>query len=127
MSSLHIASERGHVSVVEKLLKEGANVNCTDKVSFAWCRLCQILFNQENNLTPLMCAALGCHELIVELLLAHRADLDTVTSSGYTALNFASVHGQQDLIDLLQRPSQQMFSDSDYPQPGTPCFVVALP
>ena len=36
MSPLHWATEKGHIHVIEMLLKAGADVTCENKVSFVW-------------------------------------------------------------------------------------------
>ena len=51
--------------------------------------------------TPLHFAAIKGQEELVQLLLAHKADIEAQTSSGTTALNLAARNGRKTVVELL--------------------------
>lgn len=69
---------KGHESIVEKLIKAGANVDQQDK----------------NQWSALMWAMTNQHKVITKLLLDHGASPEIKSSSGRTAFDFASSHGE---------------------------------
>ncbi|CAM9216900.1 unnamed protein product [Choristocarpus tenellus] len=83
---LHLASMRGHQSVVELLLKEGANPDLRDR------REC---------LTPLMWAAQLGHTSIARVLLEGGADADEMDQEELSAMHWAARMGKEDVIAVL--------------------------
>ena len=82
-----IASEHGHLQVVEILLRNRANVD---------------LQNSDGN-TALMIASEHGHLQVVEILLRNRANVDLQDSYGSTALMYASEHGHLQVVEILLR------------------------
>jgi ankyrin repeat domain-containing protein 50 len=82
---LHIASEYGHIEIVDYLVSNGANVN---------------LLNGFQN-TPLSVACFYEHIDIVSYLLQHQADPNTVCESNQNALYFATLQGNLTIVELL--------------------------
>jgi len=83
---LHIASRRGDINKVERLIHEKARINLTDDYGMA----------------PLHWAAwTGCKE-IVEILLKAGANFNqTCTANGMTALHFAKCYKHTEIIKIL--------------------------
>ena len=52
-------------------------------------------------MTPLHWAAVGGHKDVVELLLAHGAEVNARYSDGYTPLHYAAANGHKDVVELL--------------------------
>ncbi|MBW2046754.1 MAG: ankyrin repeat domain-containing protein, partial [Deltaproteobacteria bacterium] len=84
-TALHYAATRGHRSIVELLLAEGADVNIRD-----W-----------SGLTPLHYATIQGHNQIIELLIAGGADVNAKNIYGETSLQYAARHGRRDIVELL--------------------------
>ncbi|KAL2001346.1 hypothetical protein VTN02DRAFT_1863 [Thermoascus thermophilus] len=82
---LHLASQGGHLKVVEMLLADGADVHAT----------------RGDGTTALQLAASGGHDAIVDLLLEHRADLEAKDNDGWTALYYASNQGYAKIVQTL--------------------------
>lgn len=83
---LHIASRRGDINKVERLIHEKARINLADDYGMA----------------PLHWAAwIGCKE-IVEILLKAGANFNqTCTANGMTALHFAKCYKHTEVIKIL--------------------------
>ena len=81
-SPLMLASLRGHVALVKKLIERGADVNKT-----GW--------------TPLHYAATSGHLEIMNLLLEHHAYIDAESPNGTTPLMMAANYGTIDAVKLL--------------------------
>ncbi len=71
----HVAAWTGDLQELKALIKEGQDVNKRD----------------ENNRTPLICAAVRGHTDCVQWLLQSNANVDVQDRWGYTALHYASV------------------------------------
>jgi ankyrin repeat protein len=83
-TALTYAAEKGYVSVVDLLIRNGADVN----LAFP------------DGRTPLYCAAQSGHSDVVALLIAHGANVNA-EAKGRTALQAARKRGNQGIIDLL--------------------------
>ena len=77
-SPLHIAAWQGNASMVELLIRYGADVNAVDR----------------EQRTPLQSAAWQGHESVVWLLLKHGASGDQPCSQGATPLSIGEPHEQ---------------------------------
>lgn len=75
LTALHIASRMGDTTIVELLIKKGANVNSVTI----------------SNSTPLHLAAIFNHIDVIRILISAGADLDAADSNGFTALQIAIV------------------------------------
>ena len=111
---LMIASREGHVAIVQLLLKDYSV--CVDEVTTppavrnpAFDRLMKNPIVRKtairsgfklNGTTALMLASQYGHASVVEILLAHGADIN-LQSTGSTALLSASAFGQEDCVRLL--------------------------
>lgn len=85
-SELDAAAKSGHLSKVKELLAQGANVN----------------FLNNYGSTPLIEASLRGYEAMVRTLLEHGADVGRAdTVFGATALNFAALTGQVQVVEFL--------------------------
>ena len=82
---LYIASENGHLSVVEYLIHHGADVNKADK----------------DGRTPLYIASQNGHLSVVEYLIHHGGDVNKTDNDGWTALHNASFKGHRRIIEIL--------------------------
>lgn len=84
--ALFHAVTRGHVSVVQQLLKAGVNVNV----------------RTSDGVTPLMAAAGKGYSDLVKVLLDHGANANAVDGSGSTALKIALDHGYTRTAEILR-------------------------
>lgn len=83
-AELHKAVEDGDMARVKTLLTEGASVN-----------------QRDGGLTPLMRAVLKGNYKIVETLLDSGAEPDATSSTGETAMEYATQIGRQDIAILI--------------------------
>lgn len=87
---LYLAAEYGHEAVAKLLLANGADPSIASKK------------NGTNDQTPLHQAALhGFTEIIKELLLNKKANVNAKDAMGNTPLHLAALEGKQDVIKLL--------------------------
>eukprot|EP00053_Salpingoeca_punica_P002028 m.35880 g.35880 ORF g.35880 m.35880 type:complete len:317 (+) comp11347_c0_seq1:245-1195(+) len=84
-SPLMSASQKGFVSVVEELLRRGANIN----------------FTNGSGKTSLMMASFNGHLGVVEVLLHEKAKLQLKDNNGADALHLAADGGQAEVINVL--------------------------
>ncbi|KAH8772440.1 cobalamin-independent synthase [Hyaloscypha sp. PMI_1271] len=85
LTLLSRASERGHIAVVDLVLKNGADTEADD----------------HSGLTPLTRAAMSGHKDIVRLLLEMDANIEAKDTYGLTPLLWATVRGYEDIVRLL--------------------------
>ena len=119
---LHIASEKGHLSIVEYLISKGANINIKDidgntPIDYAFQKkslgvlhllISSIEFNKDNinsnykhNITPIHIAS-GIGDIdLVENLLNKGSDINAKNDWNDTPLHFASINGHLDIVKLL--------------------------
>ena len=71
---------------MQQLLAQGADTEAKDEFGH----------------TPLLNAALGGHEAVVQQLLAQGADIDAKDESGWTPLSYAAEGGHEAVVRLLQ-------------------------
>ena len=84
-TALHLASENGHLDVVQLLLYKGASVDAKDI----------------NEMTPLHLSSKNAHLDVVQLLLDERASVDAKDINEMTPLQLASQHGNISVVLLL--------------------------
>ncbi|GBM85189.1 Ankyrin-3 [Araneus ventricosus] len=85
LTILHLASARGHLEIVEALLKKKADVN----------------FHSDMRLTPLHYAARGGHEDVVKFLIANGADVNATSVNGLTPLHWAVEGEKAEAVAIL--------------------------
>ena len=85
-NAVHIAAQSGQKSIIEFLLKAGADVDGTTNTGA----------------TALIIAAECGHTEIVALLLAHGADTKRKSKEGMTALSYAVTKKRSAIIELLR-------------------------
>jgi ankyrin repeat protein len=76
---------------------------------------------RENNYlaaTPLHLAATGNYEEIVEVLLAHGAEVNAKDGNGWTPLHFAAHEGYKDVVELLLRKGAINCQNKQYSTPS---------
>ncbi len=91
---LYMACVAGHTSEASKLLDQGADVNAGCYLGGAWA----------HDSTPLMVAAENGNSELVELLLDRGADVNRRDSSGYAAIDYATMRkndGDTRVLKLL--------------------------
>lgn len=82
---LHKAAVNGHVDCCRILLREGANVNATDK----------------DLVTPLHFAAFNNHIDALRLFIENQANISKSSKFGHTALHYAALNGHRDVLRVL--------------------------
>lgn len=86
LTAVHWAADRGHTEILDLLLKNGANVNITDK---------------ESNQTPLHYAVSCGHSESVRILLKHGADPHVKDADGTTCFDIAVESNDPHILDIL--------------------------
>lgn len=81
---LHVAAKRGHVAVIDLLLKSGANINGTSGFG-----------------TPLHDAANMGKMQAVEFLVKNGANVNAVGAEGHTPLTIAQLQGRDAIVQYL--------------------------
>jgi ankyrin repeat protein len=104
-----IACQKGCKKIVECLLAAGANVNIVPgnssaRPQFSYPRYA-VLFSDSNGLTTPLCAAtINCHKEIVDVLLAHGADVNLRDMSGRCVFDYS-------LDGLIQMSNDSRYGD----------------
>ncbi|TQV90142.1 ankyrin repeats (3 copies) domain-containing protein [Cordyceps javanica] len=120
LSPLHAAAWAGHVSIVEALLRHGANA----------------MARTASGMTAMMGAAIEGHVEVVRALLAFSAKLGTTDAAGNTALHYAAMHGKASVLELLMEfrgdvhqvnGSGLSVVDCAWNQPGVIQFLRTMP
>jgi hypothetical protein len=110
LSTLHIAAQKGHDSIVRTLLQHG-NLDCNERDS--------------DGQTPLMHAVTGGHEAVVRLLLAHGARISEVDRDRRSALHLAVMHRRERVLRILLEQREQGLSIDGYDVAGwTPLHMA---
>lgn len=92
-TAIFAAARNGSVEIMRELLKDKAKVNISD----------------ENGITPLMIAAYEGNPEVLRILLESKSDLDRQTDIAsdmvgkWTALHFAVLQGDADVVEILLR------------------------
>ena len=84
-SPLLLAAEEGHLTVVQILLEQGADINKANNVG----------------VNPLFVAAQKNHSAVVQCLLEHGADVNKVGTFGSSPLHIAALGGHLGVVKLL--------------------------
>jgi ankyrin repeat protein len=79
------ASRDGILEEVERLIKEGVDIEAKDLSGW----------------NSLMWASLNGYKEMVELLLKNKADIEVKDSNGWTALMYASANGHKEIVEML--------------------------
>ncbi|XP_015684323.1 GA-binding protein subunit beta-1 [Protobothrops mucrosquamatus] len=109
-----MAASEGHASIVEVLLKHGADVNAKDMLK----------------MTALHWATEHSHQEVVELLIKYGADVHTQSKFCKTALDIAIDNGYEDMAEILQIAMQnQINTNPESPDTvtihaATPQFII---
>jgi hypothetical protein len=83
---LHVAAQEGHETVVEILLKNGADTASVTK---------------EDGYTPLNLAAYNGHGAIVDVILNAGADKNAISKGGFTPLHMAAQECHEAIVGIL--------------------------
>lgn len=92
LTALHIASLYGQVSIVDFLVRHGANINDADA----------------DGVTPLHCASSRGHQNTLLLLLHAEANLNVTDTRGNTPLHLATDHGHEGCVKALLYFAEQI-------------------
>jgi ankyrin repeat protein len=84
-TALYRAAERGHISVVQRLIERGADVNLTGR----------------SGVSPVAAAAYAGRDSIVRLLLAHGADGRAPDDTGKPPVVYAAASARLDIVRQL--------------------------
>ncbi|HHJ21188.1 MAG TPA: hypothetical protein ENJ84_15390 [Gammaproteobacteria bacterium] len=131
VKKLILASEEGHIDIVEALLAKRVNVNArndtgatplmvasgsghTDLVKALIAKGADVNMQRKDGLTALMAASEKGHTDMVEVLLEKGADVNVRKEDGWTALMFASREGHTDMVEaLLERGADVNAQDKE--------------
>lgn len=85
------AADRGHVDIVEELLTS-SDVNIDHVNNLGWTALLEAIILGDGG---------KAHQIILELLIQHGADIQLADSNGISPLQHAQNRGYQEMVDLL--------------------------
>ncbi len=107
-SPLHAATKHGHNEIAELLIAHGADVDVKRGIEVSSWGLKHGTWPETDHekvrgTTPLHIAAREGHLEIVQLLLAHGADVDTIDDFGRNPLNVAATEGYTEVAMYLAR------------------------
>lgn len=124
--ALLLASFRGYLAVVKRLVAAGAPLERTD----GWPPIAYAAFNghldivrflidkgadvdavSDNSTSALMVAARNGHLEVVKLLLAHEADPDIENDAGGDALSWAEAAGNSEIAELVRQAMKRSADD----------------
>ena len=105
---LHFPSRYGHISVVEYLVNQKADIDAKDK----------------DDLTPLHYAAENGHLSVVEYLVNQKADINVKAKEDWTPLHYAANNGHLSVVEnLFIQKADINAQASGYPS-GTPLIIL---
>jgi len=110
VTPLWIASEYGHIEVVELLLEAGSDVNAARRT---------------DGVTSLMISSQKGHIEVVKLILEAGGDVNTTERDGRTSLWSASTAGHTDVVKLLLK-SGALVNAARKTNGATPLFMASL-
>lgn len=112
LNPLFIASAKGHVNIVELLLKNGADINAKEKRGW----------------TPIMAAVQNENNAsVVQILLKHEATVNDKSNYGITALIIASSKESNiEVVKMLLEKGADIEAKGGYAQKETPLIVAAF-
>lgn len=87
-TSLMVAAYKGHLNVVDLLIRNGADLECS---------------TPENGFTALFYAAFYAHKNVVEKLLKNGANINHLNLGGETVLFRSAYDGHVEIVDILLR------------------------
>lgn len=137
--SLHWAVAEGHEGAVATLLSNGADINYRDNYdntplhwAIPYMAITRLLLekgadaNVGNNTkqTPLHWGAQAGKESVVEILLDHRASVESTDSFGIAALHAAALQGHAGCAILLPKHGASL--DTKDPDGWTPLYAAAV-
>ena len=129
MTPLHGASENGHDSVTQLLLKYNAEVDA--RHVYGWTplhlasrtgmdKVAENLLNggamdtqNDSYWTPLHMASQKGHLNVVKLLLSRHADVNTPEADGETALHLAAFYGHLEVVQILLKNGADLCTNKE--------------
>ncbi|XP_024875378.1 serine/threonine-protein phosphatase 6 regulatory ankyrin repeat subunit B-like [Temnothorax curvispinosus] len=115
VTPLHIAAQKGYLGIVVALLDHDVDIH--DKVD--------ICAKDQDNITPLYCAAKSGHKKISELLIERGAEINAKTNNNLTPLHTAAMNGQINIVNLLIK-SKKTEVDAITDDGSTPLHLAAF-
>ncbi|XP_066249299.1 uncharacterized protein [Euwallacea similis] len=142
---LHVASQNGHLDVIDTLLQAGSPLNtpmgheqraplhwacCSDNILVVELLLShpeiEINIRDKEQKTPLQLAVQNGHHNIVSTLIDNRADPHLTSNNGFTALHLATLEGNLETVDLLVNICSVDINSVDNINNETALIIAAL-